>query len=728
MKSLPGRFIKKSLIAFAQLMLLMPLARTFSPSAMIGDSSVWIVYLPYGMSIATLYIFGRAAILPLLLAFYLNYQYSYPFLIALGVTLAMLIPVLLCGWLARKLLGKRWRYSPANNGVGIRLTLIGTCAPVLTKFMMIAWGHFFPVPDAVNGYFSSQLNMYTVVSLQNMIISAVVFTILFYIPLRGVSSPAYARRILLGCKKAFGGKQSLTSALAWLGMLVTLLILFCSPVHHLLISSYLIPLIFVLFTYGIMRFDQLLVTFLWALSCFLLMYCNVDVLTNNNIFAITFMSSTFIAFTISLVYISAAFSKSQRMQQVAMRLSLIDPIEQRPNLRALAYHLRQQPMGTLCYLHLDNLKFLGRHYGIMMRIHCKRSIIDMLNKLLGENEGVYQLAGDGLMLFLTEDVTQQRLESLREQLKDLRVYWNNTVVDINYAFAAAPFNVETDDLYRLTGQLSYLAERALTQGGISLLDGKGGLQISSASEQVLMLARIKQAIASRRIMLCAQPIVNPVTAHSYYEVLARLQDGDEIIQPNEFIPLIAEFNLSASFDRLVIEETVAFIEKRRKAGNPLPCMAINLLPMTLTEPGIAESIVAIFQRYGVPHDAAILEVTEEQSLYNSQAATQAIEVLRHQGFRIAIDDFGTGFANYERVKSLKADIIKIDGLFVKNIEHDRLDRMIVKSICDIAKEKKLSVVAEYVETVEQGRLLTQLGVGYLQGYLHGKPSPLETLP
>ncbi len=98
--------------------------------------------------------------------------------------------------------------------------------------------------------------------------------------------------------------------------------------------------------------------------------------------------------------------------------------------------------------------------------------------------------------------------------------------------------------------------------------------------------------------------------------------------------------------------------------------------------------------------------------------------MHNSGLKIAIDDFGTGYANYERLKRLNAEIIKIDGVFIREIMTDSLDKMIVKSITDLAKAKSLSVVAEFVETEEQKELLFSLGVNYLQGYLIGKPQPL----
>ncbi len=110
-----------------------------------------------------------------------------------------------------------------------------------------------------------------------------------------------------------------------------------------------------------------------------------------------------------------------------------------------------------------------------------------------------------------------------------------------------------------------------------------------------------------------------------------------------------------------------------------------------------------------PPQAVILEITEEQAFSNAESSMYNIEQLHKFGFRIAIDDFGTGYANYERLKRLQADIIKIDGVFVKDIVTNTLDAMIVRSITDLAKAKSLSVVAEFVETQQQQALLHKLG-------------------
>ena len=198
--------------------------------------------------------------------------------------------------------------------------------------------------------------------------------------------------------------------------------------------------------------------------------------------------------------------------------------------------------------------------------------------------------------------------------------------------------------------------------------------------------------------------------------------GNTIITPDRFIPLIAQFNLSQRFDMQVLETLFSSLNHHQGQH-----FSVNLLPYTLMQKDSATQIIALFKRYNLSAEAITIEVTEEQAFSDVETSMHNIQLLRDFGCGIAIDDFGTGYANYERLKSLRADILKIDGCFVRDIETDPLDAIMVKSIIEMAKVKKMKVVAEYVETPEQREKLLELGVDYLQGYLVGKPLPLIEL-
>ncbi|WP_435927338.1 EAL domain-containing protein [Dryocola sp. BD613] len=240
----------------------------------------------------------------------------------------------------------------------------------------------------------------------------------------------------------------------------------------------------------------------------------------------------------------------------------------------------------------------------------------------------------------------------------------------------------------------------------------------------MLLQKVKHALNDdASLQLFAQPIVDK-HGKGYSEILSRLFFQGEMITPDKFIPIIAEFNLNVRFDMLVMSKLVAFLHELG-GEQPRPLFSVNLMPFTLMQKEIAQEIITLFHNKQVPTSAVIIEVTEEQAFSNSETSMQNINLLRAYGFKIAIDDFGTGYANYERLKRLQADIIKIDGCFVREIASDSLDALIVKSICDLAHAKQLAVVAEFVETEEQRTLLLELGVQYMQGYLIGKPEPLS---
>jgi EAL domain-containing protein (putative c-di-GMP-specific phosphodiesterase class I) len=181
--------------------------------------------------------------------------------------------------------------------------------------------------------------------------------------------------------------------------------------------------------------------------------------------------------------------------------------------------------------------------------------------------------------------------------------------------------------------------------------------------------------------------------------------------PDQFIPLIVQFNLSQRFDMLVLETLFSVLHQ-----HPWPAILGQSAACNSDAKGQRRADYRAVSTLCVSPDLITIEVTEEQAFSNADTSQQNLEALRAFGCAIAIDDFGTGYANYERLKHLQADIIKIDGCFVRDILTDPLDAIMVKSIVEMARAKQMSVVAEYVESEPQKARLLELGVNYLQGY------------
>ncbi|ECE8683220.1 EAL domain-containing protein, partial [Salmonella enterica subsp. enterica serovar Typhimurium] len=152
-----------------------------------------------------------------------------------------------------------------------------------------------------------------------------------------------------------------------------------------------------------------------------------------------------------------------------------------------------------------------------------------------------------------------------------------------------------------------------------------------------------------------------------------------------------------------------------------------LSPTSVCRARFPAEVKQLLTQYQVEPWQLVFEVTESNSLTNAEQAQLTLGQLQQFGCQIAIDDFGTGYASYARLKNVDADILKIDGSFIRNIVSNSLDYQIVASICHLARMKNMQVVAEYVESEEIRSVVLSLGIDYLQGYLIGEPQLLSEI-
>jgi EAL domain-containing protein (putative c-di-GMP-specific phosphodiesterase class I)/GGDEF domain-containing protein len=715
------------MIALLLCLIAVPFSRYISPRAIVNGHDVYLAWLPLSVMLAVILLFGRRAIIPILLSFTATniYNINLAPLQHLVLLFCQTFSVFAACGVIRLVLGKRWRHSVPNKYIGIRIFWLGFMVPIGIKLSMYLAGYLFDFPVTISTFFGEGTAIYNVVDIQSLICAALIFTMMFYYPLRMIISPRYAASFWRQSLKPLLLNKQPIYIVIWLMVLVFIVAVLCAPLESPIIAGYLMPVIFILFTLGISRLSYALISLLWATSALLLLTYNYNFLNGvESGYSLSFILSVLISFAICLLYMSRIYRRSEWMKQGWQKRALTDPLTGLPNIRALEDYLHLHPDAKICCLRMDNLEFLSRHYGILMRVHCKRMITASLRPLMQKDEQLFQLPGSELVLVMLGPGTAERLQHMVEQLNSRKIFWNNTGLDIE--FGASWGEIENgENLHHTLGQLSWLSEQSCATHNVLALTNSLETVSGQTTDRVLMLGRIKRALDAGGIRLYAQPIQN-AAGKGYHEILTRLESDGEIITPDRFIPLIAQFNLSHRFDLSVVENLLAWL-RDNPVSHDKTRFSVNLMPLTLMQKEVANEIITLFEHYRVPPHAVVIEITEEQAFSNSGTSIKNIQQLRDYGFRIAIDDFGTGYANYERLKRLQADIIKIDGCFVKDICSDSMDAMIVQSICNLAKTKSLCVVAEFVETPEQREMLLRFGVDYLQGYLLGKPVPLSEL-
>jgi Amt family ammonium transporter len=165
---------------------------------------------------------------------------------------------------------------------------------------------------------------------------------------------------------------------------------------------------------------------------------------------------------------------------------------------------------------------------------------------------------------------------------------------------------------------------------------------------------------------------------------------------------------------------------RRMDGKP-GYYSINLSAASLGEESFLQFVLDTLARHKVPPECICFEVTETSAIANLSRAVIFMQRLKSIGCRFALDDFGSGLSSFAYLKTLPVDILKIDGVFVKDIDTDPIARAMVASINTIGHEMGLITVAEFVETAGILDCLNEIGVDYAQGYHLGHPRPLSEL-
>lgn len=243
-----------------------------------------------------------------------------------------------------------------------------------------------------------------------------------------------------------------------------------------------------------------------------------------------------------------------------------------------------------------------------------------------------------------------------------------------------------------------------------------------------LLGEIRESVKNgcEGFYLCYQP---QVKAGNYrlYAAEALLRYNSKVkgrVFPDMFIPLLEESKLIMPVGRWVLETALVQCKQWRNAY-PQFRISVNFSTVQLREKDIAQKVLEILEKVGLPGSALTIEITESIQMQEMQYFGNIFKLWRGMGIEISIDDFGTGYANMSYLSQLEVDEIKIDRMFVKGIKEATYNYRLVNNMIDFAKMNSLRICCEGVEDVHELAVLEGLSPNLLQGYLFDKPCESE---
>lgn len=207
-----------------------------------------------------------------------------------------------------------------------------------------------------------------------------------------------------------------------------------------------------------------------------------------------------------------------------------------------------------------------------------------------------------------------------------------------------------------------------------------------------------------------------------FEMLARWVSPERgLISPDEFISVAEETGMIGDLSMNVIRKSL----QEAKKWDPLLTISVNISPVQLKDPWLAQKIVKVLVETGFPANRLEVEITESSLFKNLSLAQSIIGSLKNQGIRIALDDFGTGYSSLAHLRALPFDRIKIDRSFVSSMTENSESSAIVNAIAGLGASLNVPITAEGIESEEVISTLAALGCSKGQGWLYGKPLSIQ---
>ncbi|CAB5520540.1 Cyclic di-GMP phosphodiesterase YfgF [Citrobacter werkmanii] len=679
--------------------------------------------------ISALLVLYRQKAFPILGAFFLYALYSYS-LDSLLTLSAQVLAALISQTFYVFSTGKRSAVSFGRSQLTtLRIVWLVCC----NSLLFISIEHGFQsrvISEPMTHLFTLQ----TLINLQWLMNSCLTGIPFCYLLLRSVQNPVWCILHIRHVKTLIKSGPPILCQVLWLVLLVCIMsALIVSRQDILIFTDYSLLWLLPLMLWGVICIGHAFISPVWVAMLILLGY-NINSYIppaddKNYLHSLVIFSTIVFVFSLTIVVAGVLAIRNRKYLRRLKQLFRSEPNTGLPNFQALQMDIRKYSTECLCYIRCTELNTLEQTHGIEFRFEFVKGLSTYVRKLISGDDNIYYAPGHGIILRLNAipDISE-----LYKKLNAFRFIWKDYQLGLSCGMA---YTTEKN----LIKNLSLAIKQLNTQSYISLMQGQPlllnpqmpGDRIVS---QAVIRHMLQKAIDRQSFELMAQPIVStmlvvqPIVSTTgltrYHEILIRMKMVDgKLIFPDTILPVAREAGLLPALDITVIEQTFRFIQSRQKS-EPNSHFSINLTPDSLNKIDFLDNVFTLFRKYAIAPERIIFEVIESDIIDNANV-TDVLRALRKAGSKIAIDDFGTGASSYSRLRTLDADILKIDGSFIRNILTDEFSRCAVRSFCEVAKLKKMEVVAEFVENEEIEKMLISMGIGWLQGYHIGKPVPIE---
>ena len=448
----------------------------------------------------------------------------------------------------------------------------------------------------------------------------------------------------------------------------------------------------------------------------------------NSALLITFILAIIVILIILSICIYIVISNNKKQKQL-FEYAYLDPITKKGNI----YYFRKKGQEKLdkekhkenqylLVLDINKFKMINKAYGYKTGDTILNGIAEELEKNLGEQSIICRYSNDyfAVLFEYAEDI-RKLISALVKNIENLKINSNVYNLSVNmgiYKLTDADTNISVAMDKAI---IAHSASKGDVFDKFHIYDEKMEKELEKESK---IEQEMYQALMNKEFKVYYQPKMYANSEELYgAEALVRWEHNGKMIPPSEFVPLFEKNKFILKLDVYVFEQVCNDMKKWKEKYSKEPIISVNVSRDHFLDEHFLEKYMIIASKYGIDTNKIDLEITESATVEAGIDIIEIMNKMKELGFLISIDDFGTGYSSLSSLQDMPADILKIDKSFVDKI--GKTEKNIVDYIINIAKELKLTTIAEGVETKEQREYLLEKGCDIIQGYYYSKPLPKE---
>lgn len=392
---------------------------------------------------------------------------------------------------------------------------------------------------------------------------------------------------------------------------------------------------------------------------------------------------------------------------------------------------RYERRCAVLFIDLDRFKIINDSLGHAAGDQLLTEMASRLRSAVRASDVVARLGGDEFVVLLSEVSDRQHVMSIAQGLLSALsgpMELTGQECRVTASIGVSIFPEDGADEQTLMKNADMAMYQAKQEGKNDIRFFSREIKTQSV-DRLVMEAGLRRALERDELCLHYQPKLDVATGRiAGVEALLRWNHPDlGLLSPLRFIPLAEETGLIIPIGRWVMNAACEQNMAWQREGLPPLMMAINVSPRQFAEANLLRYIDEALRDSGMDPTLLQIEVTESMVMLNVEKAVQLLDAIQSRGVRLAIDDFGTGYSSMSVMKRFPIDTIKIDRSFVRDLPQNPEDVAIARAIIDMGKALGLTVVAEGVETHEQGGFLREHACDEIQGFLVSKPVPADRI-